>query len=121
MTELCEKREEYVEVPAATIDGDAFVIKRLLDQGKRVLIPYDHYACEVLRKNGIKFVLVLPRASMAEEMIGRSLFYTETEAWKEKLEEASREECYTRVILTKSNSYLSDLVVYIENLFAGSN
>lgn len=121
ITSLCERRSDYVEVRPATIEADASTVNRLLDEGKRVLIPYDHYACEVLRNNNVKFVVVLPQMSMKQEMRQRSLFNAPEGHWEDLLHQVSTEECYTRVILTKTSSYLSDLVVYIENLFKGSN
>ncbi|MNY54537.1 hypothetical protein D3C86_1904250 [compost metagenome] len=95
------------------------------DDGLKILIPHSDGVCDKLNEAGIKFVLVYPGRGLKKEicsrMIPRSIDDTRISElmknWDTVIDNFTIQECYTRVVLTQSASYLSDLVVYIENLF----
>lgn len=125
MTELTKRQKEYVEVETSASGVSTDVIKNLLDEGLKVLIPFDKDICDALVKEKIKFVIVYPSRSLKADICSRisprSIDDTRItdliNHWDEHIDQCSTQECYTQVVLTKSNSYLCDLVVYIENLF----
>lgn len=125
MTELTKRQKEYVKVETSASGVSTGVIKNLLDEGLKVLIPFDKDICDALVKEKIKFVIVHPSRSLKADICSRisprSIDDTRItdliNHWDERIDQCSTQECYARVVLTKSNSYLCDLVVYIENLF----
>lgn len=125
MTELTKRQKEYVEVDISASGVSAGVVKNLLDEGFKVLVPYDKDVCDTLIKEKIKFVMVYPSRSLKEEVCRRISPRSTDDTritdlinnWDDVVYQCSTQECYTRVVLTGSNSYLSDLIIYIENLF----
>ena len=125
MTELTKRQKEYVEVPTSTPGDIPALVKCLLNEGFKVLVPFSKDICDELVRENIKFVIVYPSRSLKDEVchriIPRSVDDTRItdliNNWDEFIDQCTTQECYTRAVLTRSNSYLSDLSVYIENLF----